>query len=207
VATAGLLGFLYSWFGSLLDWPGASTSGCVALALAGLLFGLIDVASLTAYTCCRQVSRSTGLRPWIIASLVIAVPRNLGCFSSGVLVLLWGLPPGGSGPRIAVGVAGTLFLVQWVLQALFLRAVARGQCCVRLMRHLHSWLFLLAATIVMGAILLASWPVASSAPASSAEWISAYYLFVLGLLSAVLTWACFAWYVLITHWLRLAIPG
>jgi hypothetical protein len=205
VVSCGLLGFLIAWFGSLLG-RSDTPQGPVLLGVIGLLLGTVDAVALVGYHICRQAPRSAGIHKWVQANSIVAGLCAFSCLASGILVLLSGFPPGEPAPRLAVGLAGTLFLAQWVLHILFLGKVAHAHCCVRLVRQSYHWLFLLAATLLACVILPPLWPLGRNAGLLGAGWVDAVMVCFLGLGAAVLTWLCVAWHVRLLHLLRLALP-
>jgi hypothetical protein len=203
VVSVGLVGYIHIWLSGLWAWPD-SGSGAGFLAVIGLLLGLIDLVSYFAYPFFRQAPRSAGLRPLIKANVAFGVLRNLACLGNGLAVLAFGLAPGTAGARIALVLAGVLFLVQWTLQGLLLRALAHAKCSAYLLRKLHDFLFLLGCNVLVGAVMLASWPKGGPPPAIT-DWPVTMMASFLGLMSAILTWLCFASYLRITLALRMLI--
>jgi hypothetical protein len=204
VVTAGLIGFLDVWLSRVWGWSGPAADTDF-LAVIGMLLVLIDVCSLAGYRYCWQGPRSAGLRPPIKALLAVTVVRGLVWLTGAILLLASVLAPGTIETRIVLGAAGILFFAEWVTKLLFLEAVAHANSSAWLMRRLFNWLFMLIVTVIVASVMLASFPPGGPAPSTGQDWVAAMMLSFLGLLSAVMTWICFAWHLRLMHLLRAVI--
>jgi hypothetical protein len=201
VVTVALMGFVDVWLSRVWGWSGPAADTDF-LAVIGMLLVLIDVCSLAGCRYCWQGPSSAGLRPSIKALLAVTVVRSLVWLTGGILLLASVLAPGTTPTRFVLGAAGILFFAEWVTRLMFLETVAHANSSAWLMRRMFNWLFMLVVTVIVAAVMLASFPPGGPAPSTGADWLGAMLLSFLGLLSAVMTWICFAWYLRLMHLLR-----
>jgi hypothetical protein len=204
VVTVGLVGFLDVWLSRVWDWSGPA-AGAEFLAVIAMLLALIDLCSLVSYRFCWQGPRPAGLRPGIKALLAVTVVRSLVWLTGGILLLAGVLALGTTEARIVLGAAGILFFAEWVTKLMYLQTVAHANSSAWLMRRMFNWLFMLIVTVIVACVMLASFPPAGPAPSTGADWLGAMMLSFLGLLSAGMTWICFAWHLRLMHLLRAVI--